>query len=545
MFGAITFSFSYFQRIRRKETVNENRHVEDRRSWHNYVRKRSQDRLSFSNLQFLCTPNRSLSGREKYYLASEDSASSSSDDDYVDEKVFVNSITQSSVDHFEPHPENESRGSKRPDDLKNTTSKKDLREYLLRGSIKIEKVGASPKSKSRGISSHSSLDKLLEGEDVRKDCPDEMFSSSLEAHDHSKDNDEVSFSEKRLGLRPGSAPSTNPSVSDRSWNLGLQVFKRREDHQLDRRSASLEVNSECKRNQHVGKKSQAVLSSKTVGHVNALSSSTTLQTRISSVPNLLKLFDTNSHKTGFVDMGLSNQATGGEEQTIRSQSRAARVNYNASIMPSRLILIRHGQSLGNVNELLYSTTPDNAMPLTNLGWDQAKEAGKFLKQMLSRPQHQSVEPNDPQLHPDPSREVANVHFVISPYVRTVETFQGIVAAWCDPFEFSHIVNLETRLAAWYSRLGELGISWQQDPRIREQDFGNYQERNEIRKAKKDRHRFGAFYYRFPYGESASDVRIPCNGEMHNSLNCGSFSLASCPISLSHVDPRYLIESRLS
>lgn len=51
----------------------------------------------------------------------------------------------------------------------------------------------------------------------------------------------------------------------------------------------------------------------------------------------------------------------------------------------------------------------------------------------------------------------------------------------------------------------LGLSWHEDPRIREQDFGNYQDPETIRKCKSERHKFGSFYYRFPHGESASDV----------------------------------------
>ena len=35
--------------------------------------------------------------------------------------------------------------------------------------------------------------------------------------------------------------------------------------------------------------------------------------------------------------------------------------------------------------------------------------------------------------------------------------------------------------------------------------GNYQDPQVIRKAKAERHKFGSFYYRFPHGESASDV----------------------------------------
>ena len=179
---------------------------------------------------------------------------------------------------------------------------------------------------------------------------------------------------------------------------------------------------------------------------------------------------------------------GYSDDVVSSSHRSARAQYNAKIMPNKVVMVRHGQSMGNINEDLYSTTPDNAMPLTELGWEQARRAGQHLKANVLAPSE-------------------SVHFIVSPYARTVETFHGIVSAWCDPDspEFAAIPNREMRLKAWYGRLLELGLTWHEDPRIREQDFGNYQDPELIRKAKKDRHRFGTFYYRFPHGESASDV----------------------------------------
>ena len=35
--------------------------------------------------------------------------------------------------------------------------------------------------------------------------------------------------------------------------------------------------------------------------------------------------------------------------------------------------------------------------------------------------------------------------------------------------------------------------------------GNYQDPKIIKKCKAERHKFGSFYYRYPHGESASDV----------------------------------------
>lgn len=172
--------------------------------------------------------------------------------------------------------------------------------------------------------------------------------------------------------------------------------------------------------------------------------------------------------------------------TIAHTNQRVRESYNARIMPDKVVMVRHGQSEGNVNEALYSTTPDNAMRLTKLGWEQARKAGQVLKEQVLI----SGEP---------------IHFIVSPYVRTVETFHGIVSAWCNPKEFDHIQDRKKRLKAWYGRLLELGLTWHEDPRIREQDFGNYQVPEKIKLAKEERHRFGPFFYRFAHGESASDV----------------------------------------
>lgn len=70
-------------------------------------------------------------------------------------------------------------------------------------------------------------------------------------------------------------------------------------------------------------------------------------------------------------------------------------------------------------------------------------------------------------------------------MRTIETFQGIKKAWTK--EAAH------------------EIPYSEEPRIREQDFGNFQEPLKIRECKAQRRRFGSFFYRFPSGESPADV----------------------------------------
>ncbi|KAE9317429.1 hypothetical protein PF008_g18744 [Phytophthora fragariae] len=131
--------------------------------------------------------------------------------------------------------------------------------------------------------------------------------------------------------------------------------------------------------------------------------------------------------------------------------------------PKRMILVRHGESEGNIDPLLYGRVPDNAMHLTELGYEQAVAAGESIKKIVGN---------------------ETMRFIVSPYVRTIETFCGILKAW----------GFEGK-----------SIPWSEEPRIREQDFGNFQEPMKIRECKAQRRRFGSFFYRFPSGESPADV----------------------------------------
>ena len=50
----------------------------------------------------------------------------------------------------------------------------------------------------------------------------------------------------------------------------------------------------------------------------------------------------------------------------------------------RIILLRHAESLGNVDELAYTRTPDHALPLTARGEVQATAAGPVVRGLLAR-----------------------------------------------------------------------------------------------------------------------------------------------------------------
>ncbi|XP_047945722.1 phosphoglycerate mutase-like protein AT74 [Salvia hispanica] len=138
------------------------------------------------------------------------------------------------------------------------------------------------------------------------------------------------------------------------------------------------------------------------------------------------------------------------------------------ILPKRIILIRHGESAGNIDGAAYATTPDNRIPLTPQGDLQSQRAGAQIYDLVSD-----------------SGASSNwkVYFYVSPYARTRSTLRGIGRA----FPRSRIIGAR------------------EECRIREQDFGNFQVAERMKVIKEIRERFGRFFYRFPEGESAADV----------------------------------------
>lgn len=134
---------------------------------------------------------------------------------------------------------------------------------------------------------------------------------------------------------------------------------------------------------------------------------------------------------------------------------------NGAYRPDRIIFIRHGESEANVDRKITARVPDNAVHLTANGREQASKCGEMLAEVIGD---------------------NSVSFIVSPYVRTRETFHGIARS------FGPVEELSVRL----------------DAQVREQDHGNF-DRPEIRELHKEKGEFGAFYYRFPEGESMADV----------------------------------------
>ncbi|KUJ15274.1 phosphoglycerate mutase-like protein [Mollisia scopiformis] len=141
--------------------------------------------------------------------------------------------------------------------------------------------------------------------------------------------------------------------------------------------------------------------------------------------------------------------------------------------PRLIILVRHAQSEGNKNRDIHQGTPDHRVKLTPLGWTQAYDAGRRLRALLR--------PSD------------TLHFFTSPYRRARETTEGILQTLTSDEPSP-------------SPFPRNGIKVYEEPRLREQDFGNFQPCSaEMERMWQERADYGHFFYRIPNGESAADA----------------------------------------
>lgn len=129
--------------------------------------------------------------------------------------------------------------------------------------------------------------------------------------------------------------------------------------------------------------------------------------------------------------------------------------------PKRIILIRHGESEGNVNRRVYGEKPDYALLLTEKGIEQARVAGVALKNLLQN---------------------ERAFFYVSPLWRARMTFEEIAKAF-PRHQFDYI----------------------EEPRLREQEWGHLRDLDECKRTDQERDAFGTFYYRIEDGESGADV----------------------------------------
>jgi broad specificity phosphatase PhoE len=129
--------------------------------------------------------------------------------------------------------------------------------------------------------------------------------------------------------------------------------------------------------------------------------------------------------------------------------------------PNRILLVRHGQSEGNVDKQQLETIPDFALNLTSDGVEQARKAGLEIKKIIAQ---------------------ETVQVYLSPYHRTRQTFHYIRE------------SIDANVVKVF-----------EDPRLREQDWGHLRLNEVNEEIIKERDNFSTFYYRIPDGESGADV----------------------------------------
>jgi broad specificity phosphatase PhoE len=127
--------------------------------------------------------------------------------------------------------------------------------------------------------------------------------------------------------------------------------------------------------------------------------------------------------------------------------------------PVRIALLRHGESEANLDKTIYERLPDHAVPLTTHGHHQAAAAGKKLRELFE---------NEP------------VRVYVSPYLRALQTVESL-------------------------GIDDLIGAAREEPRLREQDWANFQDTEDIERQEQLRDSYGHFFYRFTHGESGSDV----------------------------------------
>lgn len=127
---------------------------------------------------------------------------------------------------------------------------------------------------------------------------------------------------------------------------------------------------------------------------------------------------------------------------------------------SKIFLIRHGQSEGNVDNRVYLQKKDFEIALTEKGLKQALKAGQKLKKM----------------------NLSSIEAFVSPYKRTRQTFKEI--------------NKSLKIPK---------IKIKENPLLREQEYKIFKDMEDSITKRTEREHFGSFWYRFKNAEATADV----------------------------------------
>ncbi|KAG6392192.1 hypothetical protein SASPL_146403 [Salvia splendens] len=151
-------------------------------------------------------------------------------------------------------------------------------------------------------------------------------------------------------------------------------------------------------------------------------------------------------------------------------------------LPKRIVLLRHGESSDNSGSG-DGISPSHSTPLTRRGAEQARQAGTLIKNLL-----------------DQSCPSWKIYVYVSPFECTRSTLREMGRA----FPASRLIGVR------------------EECRVREQDFGNFQDPQKMRQLKEVRDKFGRFFFRFPEGESGADVYDRVSKSMWRDIDMQRF-----------------------
>lgn len=119
----------------------------------------------------------------------------------------------------------------------------------------------------------------------------------------------------------------------------------------------------------------------------------------------------------------------------------AKMNISKTMpRPTHIILIRHGESEGNLDHTLFQRKPDHRHRLTDRGIEQAAAAGRQLRGMLE--------------------DGESVQFYVSPYQRTRDTFRHLMRGLTEKGSADNALG---EAKPWEGR-----VTYFEEPRLREQ-----------------------------------------------------------------------------
>ena len=153
-----------------------------------------------------------------------------------------------------------------------------------------------------------------------------------------------------------------------------------------------------------------------------------------------------------------------------------------SQLPERILLLRHGQAEHNLEHGSILTAenpnrkPDNLSELTRQGVEESHRAGNYIRQLVGFG--------------------SSVSIIVSPFERALQTCLCVQ---------QQLEGVEVR---------QVHV----EPRVREQEFGNFQIKEDMRVHASAACEVGRFYYRRPTGESGADVYDRCVSFWHDLLN---------------------------